>query len=56
MLDKSREAYDDAMKKLSTGKGNLLSKAEKLKAMGINAKKDMGELGLLSENNEAVDV
>ena len=49
MLDKSREAYDEAMKKLSTGKGNLLNRAEKLKAMGINAKKDMGALGLLQE-------
>lgn len=46
LLDKSREAYDEAMKKLSSGKGNLLSKAEKLKAMGINAKKDMGALGV----------
>lgn len=45
-LDKSREAYEEAMKKLSTGKGNLLGRAEKLKAMGINAKKDMGSLGL----------
>lgn len=50
LLDKSREAYDDAMKKLSTGKGNLLSRAEKLKAMGINAKKDMGDLNLLNES------
>lgn len=49
LLDKSRETYDDAMKKLSTGKGNLLSRAEKLKAMGINARKDMGTLGLLNE-------
>jgi DNA recombination protein RmuC len=50
LLDKSQETYSEAMKKLSTGKGNLLSRAEKLKAMGINAKKDMGELGLLAES------
>ncbi|WP_225000261.1 DNA recombination protein RmuC [Cesiribacter sp. SM1] len=49
LLDKSQETYSEAMKKLSTGKGNLLSRAEKLKSMGINAKKDMGELGLLAE-------
>ncbi|AHM61219.1 hypothetical protein D770_14825 [Flammeovirgaceae bacterium 311] len=49
MLHKSQETYDDAMKKLSTGKGNLLSRAEKLRAMGINAKKDMGELGLIAD-------
>ncbi|EMR02914.1 DNA recombination protein rmuC [Cesiribacter andamanensis AMV16] len=54
MLDRSREAYEEAMKKLSTGKGNLLGRAEKLKAMGINAKKSMGELGIGS-NNEAVE-
>jgi DNA recombination protein RmuC len=49
MLDKSQEAYGEAMKKLSSGKGNLLSRAEKLKAMGINARKDMGTLGISGE-------
>lgn len=43
-IQQSNVAYDDAMKKLCEGKGNLLNKAEKLKEMGINSKKSLGEL------------
>lgn len=34
-------AYNEAMKKLSTGRGNLLTKASKLKSMGVKAAKSL---------------
>ena len=34
-------AYNEAMKKLSTGRGNLLTKASKLKNMGVKAAKSL---------------
>ena len=37
-LDKSQESYQTALKQLKSGKGNLISQAEKLRALGINAK------------------
>lgn len=40
-LKGSQSAYEEAMKKLSFGKGNVLSRAEKLKSMGINTKKSL---------------
>lgn len=36
-------AYNEAMKKLSYGRGNLLSKATKLKEMGVKASKQLPE-------------
>ncbi len=44
----SQSAYEEALKKLSFGKGNVLSRAEKLKSMGINTKKSIDNL---MENN-----
>ncbi len=40
-LSNSQDAYQEAIKKLSTGKGNLLDKADKLKKLGINNKKSI---------------
>ncbi|MDL2222614.1 DNA recombination protein RmuC [Bacteroidales bacterium OttesenSCG-928-M11] len=40
-LDKAKSAYDDAFKQLSTGNGNLISQAEKLRDMGIAPKKNL---------------
>jgi DNA recombination protein RmuC len=37
-LDKSQESYATAIKQLKTGKGNLISQAEKLKSLGVNAR------------------
>ncbi len=53
-IQSSQGAFDDAMKKLSSGKGNLITRAEKLKLMGINAKKSLKTNGLsLEEEMEA---
>jgi DNA anti-recombination protein RmuC len=38
-LTSSRTAYDNAMNKLKTGKGNILSRIENIKNMGINTTK-----------------
>lgn len=38
-LDKARDSYDDACKKLSTGKGNVIRQAEMLKSLGIKPTK-----------------
>lgn len=38
-LDKSNEALDESFKKLSTGRGNLVSQAEKLEELGVKVKK-----------------
>ncbi len=40
-LDSARSAYDGAMNKLSTGRGNLLNQVEDLKRLGARAKKSL---------------
>lgn len=40
-MDMTKSIYNDSMKKLSTGKGNLVSKAEKMKALGAKANKTL---------------
>jgi DNA recombination protein RmuC len=42
-LDKAKEGYSEARKKLSTGKGNLISRAEKIKTLGVAPKKKLSE-------------
>ena len=40
-LDQTNRSYDDAMKKLTTGRGNLVKKAHDLKVMGAKASKEL---------------
>ena len=42
-IGKSHEAYDEAMKKLHTGRGNLVRSVEEIKKLGARAKKDLPE-------------
>ncbi len=42
-LDKTKEGFSDARNKLQTGKGNLIGRAEKLKALGVKSNKEIGE-------------
>ncbi len=51
-LGSSYNLYEDAMKKLSTGKGNLMDRAEKLKKMGVIAKKSIRASEVLSKKYE----
>ncbi|WP_319407903.1 DNA recombination protein RmuC [uncultured Desulfosarcina sp.] len=59
-LDRAREAYRTARDRLSTGRGNLVRRAEQLKTLGVKANKvlpesyavelEPGESGLLEED------
>ena len=40
-INATRGSYDDAMNKLSTGKGNLIRRAEKLKELGVKSEKKL---------------
>jgi DNA recombination protein RmuC len=40
-LQSAWDAHAEAMKKLATGKGNALSRAEKLRTLGVASKKDL---------------
>ena len=40
-LDQAKDAYGDAAKKLHTGRGNLVSQAEKLTSLGVKGSKKM---------------
>jgi DNA recombination protein RmuC len=42
-LDKAKDGYSEARKKLATGKGNLISRAEKIKSLGVAPKKKLSE-------------
>ena len=40
-IDKVARSYQQAFSQLKEGKGNLISKAEKLRTLGIKAKKEL---------------
>jgi DNA recombination protein RmuC len=40
-INASRSSYDDAMNKLSTGRGNLIRRAEKLRELGVKPEKKL---------------
>ena len=42
-LDKTQEGFSDVRKKLQTGPGNLIGRAEKLKALGVKSNKEINE-------------
>jgi len=42
-LKRTQGAYDEAVKKLSTGSGNLISRAKRIEALGAKAKKQIPE-------------
>jgi len=41
-LDKAQKSYKEARGKLSDGRGNLIGRAEKLKELGVQTKKELG--------------
>ncbi len=52
-LKDAKEAYEGAMNKLSTGSGNLVNRAEKMKQLGIKVSKEMNpQLVERSNKNE----
>ena len=42
-LEKTKEGFTSVRNKLSTGKGNLISRAERLKALGVKSNKEISE-------------
>lgn len=52
-LSASQNAYDKALNKLSTGRGNLVSKAQKIKTLGAKTTKEIPPL-LLDDQNESL--
>lgn len=51
-LETTRKAYDEAMKKLTSGTGNLVGRAEKLRDLGVKASKSLPK-GLLENLDDA---
>lgn len=50
-LSSAQNAYNDAFNKLSSGKGNLISRAEKIKEMGAKTNKTLAK-DLIEETND----
>jgi DNA recombination protein RmuC len=50
----TRVSYDDAMNKLSTGKGNLLRRAEKIRELGVKTSKELPK-NLLDQADDKED-
>jgi DNA recombination protein RmuC len=50
-LGTARDSYDEAMKKLTTGRGNAIRQAELLKDLGVKPSKQMPKelVGVLQE-------
>jgi DNA recombination protein RmuC len=42
-LDKARDSHDEAVKRLSTGKGNIIRRVEELKSLGAKTEKSLPE-------------
>ena len=51
-MDEAKIEYSSAMNKLTEGKGNLVTSAEKLKKMGAKAKKALPEAILKRAEND----
>lgn len=52
-IQSAADAHGEAMKKLATGKGNALARAQKLKALGVAAKKDIPVVSFGGEKHAA---
>ncbi|XPV53971.1 MAG: DNA recombination protein RmuC [Halarcobacter ebronensis] len=48
-LGRTQKSYDEAMKKLSLGRGNLLRRSEEFIELGVKAKKKIDTQKLLGE-------
>lgn len=52
-LQSSVSAYDSAMNKLKDGKGNLIGRAEKMRKLGLSAKKNINQTFLSDADQES---
>jgi DNA recombination protein RmuC len=53
-IDKAKKAYDSAMNKLSTGKGNLIRQAEQLRELGAKTEKRLSQ-ELVNKSTEQLE-
>jgi len=54
-IKQTKDTYDDAMKKLHTGPGNVIKQVEKMKKLGANAKKSLPPQLVERANEEDAD-
>ena len=55
-LDKSKDAWENARKRLSSGRGNLVRRAEELKKLGAKTKKNLpDDLRMIDETTAMLD-
>ena len=52
-IDQAKNSYDDSMKKLTEGRGNLISKAKKIENLGAKANKQISKEVLRIANEDA---
>jgi DNA recombination protein RmuC len=52
-LGRATKSYDTALNRLKTGKGNLISQAQKIKSLGVKSKKDLSNK-LIEDSAEEV--
>ena len=50
-IKQSQDSYEDAMKKLKTGRGNLISSSDKIRKLGAKASKNLPQ-SLIEDNDE----
>ncbi|MFC2089574.1 DNA recombination protein RmuC [Bacteroidota bacterium] len=50
-IDRTQKTYDEAMGQLKEGRGNLIGQAEKLRELGVKAKKNLPQ-SMLGDENE----
>ncbi|MCL1956188.1 MAG: DNA recombination protein RmuC [Fibromonadales bacterium] len=55
-IDKSKESYDEAVKKLSSGKGNVIKTTEKLIKLGIKSDKQIPSTLLKNSDDISEDI
>jgi DNA recombination protein RmuC len=48
-IDRTKKSYDDAINKLSVGRGNLLRRAQEFEELGVKAKKTIDQSKLIGE-------
>lgn len=54
-IDQTHKTYDDAVNKLSSGKGNLVSRAERLRKLGAKSSKTLPENFVDEEDNQETE-
>lgn len=55
-IEQTKAIYDDAYRKLATGKGNVIRQAEMLRALGVKSKKDLPPGLVESASQEELDI